>query len=75
MVTTLDGHTGAIVWSIGAEGDSRLHGFDGETGEEIFRGGGPADTMGPLKRYATPIAAKGRIFVAGTAAVYAFKTR
>jgi len=28
--------------------------------------------MGPLERYATPIAAKGRIFVAGTSAVYAF---
>ena len=75
IVTTLDGHTGAIVWSIGAEGDSRLHGFDGETGVEVFAGGGPGDAMGPLKRYATPIAAKGRIFVAGTAAVYAFTAR
>ncbi len=72
MVTTLDGHTGAIVWGVGAEGDGRLHGFDGDTGEVVFAGGGPADAMGPIARYATPIAAGGRIFVAGRTAVYAF---
>jgi outer membrane protein assembly factor BamB len=72
MVTTLDGHTGAIVWTTGAEGDDRLHGFDGETGEEIFAGAGAANAMGPLKRYVPPIAAKGRIFVAGTSTVHAF---
>ena len=68
IVTALDGHAGAIVWSTGAEGDDRLRGFDGDTGEEIF----VSEAMGPLTRYVPPIAAKGRIFVAGTSAVYAF---
>jgi hypothetical protein len=70
MVTTTDGHSEAIVWGLGAEGDGKLHGFDGDTGEEIFDGG--SDTMQGVKRFQTAIAAKGRIFVAGTGAVYAF---
>src|SRR5581483_466968 len=72
MATTVDGHAEAIVWSVGAEGDERLHGFDGETGAEVYVPDVARDTMGPLSRYVTPIAAKGRIFVAGTSAVYAF---
>ena len=73
IVTTVDGHTGAIVWSVGAEGDDRLHGFDGDTGETVFGGGSADDVMGPIARFATPIAVQGRIFVAGTSAVYAFR--
>ena len=73
MVTTLDGHAEAIVWSVGAEGDGRLHGFDGDTGELVFAGDGADDVMGPIARFATPIAAKGRVFVAGMSAVYAFR--
>jgi len=73
MVTTVDGHTDAIVWSIGSEGDSRLHGFDGDSGEVVFAGGGDGDVMGPLARFATPIAARGRIIVAGRSAVYVFR--
>jgi outer membrane protein assembly factor BamB len=73
MVTTVDGHVGAIVWGIGAEGDNRLHGFDGESGEVVFAGGDANDVMGPLARFSTPIAAGGRIVVAGTSAVYVFR--
>jgi len=69
MVTTVDGHAGAIVWSIGAEDDDRLHGFDGDTGTEVFA----SDALGPIARFATPIAAAGRIIVAGTSTVYAFR--
>jgi hypothetical protein len=72
MVTTTDGHAGAVVWTVGQQGDSKLHGFDADTGKEIFTGGGGGDAMSGLKRFATPIAAKGRIFAAGTSAVYAF---
>jgi hypothetical protein len=72
MVTTTDGHAESIVWGIGAEGDGRLRGFDGDTGATVFGGGGSGDVMGPLRRFNTPIAAKGRIFVAGDDAVYAF---
>ncbi|HLY36874.1 MAG TPA: PQQ-binding-like beta-propeller repeat protein [Candidatus Binatia bacterium] len=69
MVTTVDGHADAIVWSVGAEDDNRLHGFDGDTGAEVFA----SDALGPIARFATPIAAAGRIIVAGTSTVYAFR--
>lgn len=72
MVTTTDGHAEAIVWGLGAEGDGRLHGFDGDTGAVVFAGGGPGDGMAGLRRFSTAIAAKGRIFVAADDTVYAF---
>lgn len=72
MVTTTDGHAEAIVWSVGAEGDNRLHGFDGDTGQIVYAGGGPADVIGPVRRYQTPILAGGRIFIAADNAVKAF---
>jgi outer membrane protein assembly factor BamB len=75
MVTTTDGHAGAVVWTMGVQGDGKLHGFDAETGKEIFTGGGSGDAMSGLKRFSTPIAAKGRIFAAGTDAVYAFTVK
>jgi hypothetical protein len=76
--TQVDGGD-TIVWGLGTEGtsegpgDSRLHGFDGDTGATVYAGGGAAEQMGPLHRFITPIAAKGRIFVAGDNQVYAFR--
>jgi hypothetical protein len=35
IVTTTDGRSNPIVWIIGAEGDERLHGYRGDTGEPI----------------------------------------
>jgi outer membrane protein assembly factor BamB len=75
IVTTPDGRSEAIVWSVGAGGDGRLRGFDGETGQVVFDGGGAGDAMSGVERYQTPIVAKGRIFVAGDREVYAFTTR
>jgi hypothetical protein len=72
MVTTTDGHSEAIVWSVGAEGDNRLHGFDGDTGQIVFSGGGPGDVIGLVRRYHTPILAGGRIYVAADDVVKAF---
>lgn len=72
MVTTADGHSEAIVWSAGAEGDNRLHGFDGDTGQVVFAGGGPDDVIGRVRRYQTPILAGGRIFIAADNTVKAF---
>jgi hypothetical protein len=72
MVTTTDGSASPIVWSVGAEGDLRLHGFDGNTGAVVFAGGGASDLLGPVRRYQTPILANGKIYVAGDGAVYAF---
>jgi hypothetical protein len=75
MVTTTDGHSDAIVWGIGAGSSNRLKGFDGDTGEVIFAGGGPNDAMSFVRGVTTAIAAKGRIFVAADAGVFAFTTR
>ncbi len=72
MVTTTDGHSEAIVWSVGAEGDNRLHGFDGDTGQIVYGGGGPEDMIGFVRRYHTPIIAGGRIYVAADGVVKAF---
>jgi hypothetical protein len=61
-----------IVWGLGAEGDNRLHGFDGDTGTPIFNGGGAGDAMANLNHLITPIVAKGKIYVGGSGAVFAF---
>lgn len=62
----------AIVWSVGAEGDNRLNGFDGDTGRIVYNGGGPSDVIGSVRRYQTPIHAGGHIFVAADNTVKAF---
>ena len=65
----------AIVWAVGAEGDNRLRGFDGDTGAVVFGGGGPADALTTVVRFQTPIVARGRIFVAARDHLFAFTTR
>jgi outer membrane protein assembly factor BamB len=74
MITTTDGSSEALVWSLGSEGDFRLRAFDAATGAVVFDGGGVAEKMGSLRRFITPIAARGRLYVAGDGKVYAFKT-
>ena len=69
MVTTTDGHAEAIVWSLGG---TRLRGFDGDTGAVVFNGGGAMDTVGNISKFITPIAARGRIYVASDSAVSSF---
>jgi hypothetical protein len=71
MVTSTDGSAQVVVWGLGAEGDGRLHGFDGDTGQVVFAGGGAGDALGQSRRYHTPILAKGRIFLAVDGAVRA----
>ena len=75
MVTqTVLGGGDTIVWVVGSEGDKMLHGFDGDDGSVVFAGGTSAELMqGGVHRYITPIAVKGRIFVAGDNKVYAFR--
>ena len=70
IVTTTDGHSDAIVWVVGAEGNELLQGFDGDTGATIFAGG--ATPIPGARHFTTPIAAKGRIFVAADNSVVAF---
>ena len=73
FVTSTDGSNNVIVWSVGSGGDQRLHGYDGDTGDIIFGGGGPNDTVGGTHSYSTTgIVARGRVYVAGDNRVYAF---
>lgn len=72
IVTTTDGAADPIVWIVGAEGDGRLHGFRGDTGQAVFDGGAAGDRMAGLRRFVTVLAAEGRLYVAGDGRVYAF---
>ncbi|MDB6109954.1 MAG: hypothetical protein JWR69_1704, partial [Pedosphaera sp.] len=73
FVTSTDGTNNVIVWGIGSESDQRLHGFDGDTGANVFTGGGANELMAGTRRWNTGIAARGRIYVANNNKVYAFK--
>jgi hypothetical protein len=68
-----DGTNNTIVWVVGASGDQRLHGYDGDTGAVIFAGGGPNELMAGTHSYSTTgIVARGRIYVGADNKVYAF---
>lgn len=75
IVTTTDGSSEPIVWTAGSESSNRLHAYSGETGEVLFDGGGPAEQMTLVRRFQTPIAVNGRIFVAADNELYAFTTQ
>ena len=74
LVTSTDGTNDMIVWVVGADvgGDQRLHGFDGDTGNVVFAGGGPDELFSGSRRFNTGIAAHGRIYLANDYKVYAF---
>jgi PQQ enzyme repeat len=68
-MVTMTGPMGeAIVWAIG----QALKGFDGDTGAVIFSGAGGPNALSPLSKWITPIAVKGRIFLATNTDVFAF---
>jgi len=69
IVTTTDGSANPIVWILGAEGDNRLHGFRGDTGEPLFSS--PSLVAG-LRHFQTLIAADRRLFVGADGRLYAF---
>lgn len=71
IVTTTDGSANPIVW-ITAAGDKQLHGYRGDTGAELFGGGGKADALPGLQRFSTLLAAEGRLFVGAAGRVFAF---
>ena len=72
-MTSTDGTNNVIVWAVGSGGDQRLHGYDGDTGNVIFGGGGANDTVGGTHWYSTTgIVARGHVYVAGDNRVYAF---
>ena len=68
IVTTTDGRGNPIVWMLGAEGDNRLHGFRGDTGEKLFTG----PPLAALRHFQTLIAADHRLFVGADGRLYAF---
>jgi len=72
IVTTTDGRANPIVWVVGADGDGRLHGFRGDTGEPLFTGGGPGDEMTGLRHFQTLLAAGDRLYVGADDRIYAF---
>jgi outer membrane protein assembly factor BamB len=74
FVTSTDGTNNTIVWVVGASGDQRLHGYDGDSGIVIYDGGGTNELMAGTHSYSTTgIVARGRIYVATNNKVYAFK--
>jgi len=68
IVTTTDGSANPIVWMLGAEGDNRLHGFRGDTGEKLFAG----QPLAGLRHFQTLIAADDRLYVGADGRLYAF---
>jgi len=71
-VTTTNGINNAIVWVVGAEGDQRLHGYNGDTGAVVYAGGGLNEQMANTRKWNTGIVARGRIYFAASNKVYAF---
>jgi PQQ enzyme repeat len=74
FVTSTDGINNVIVWVVGADvgGDQRLHGFDGETGNVVYAGGGANELLSGSRRFNTGIATRGRIYLANDYKVYSF---
>ncbi|MEO6573541.1 MAG: hypothetical protein ABIP89_06865, partial [Polyangiaceae bacterium] len=72
MITTTDGQNETLVW---VSGSSSLHAFDGDTGAQVFKGGGAAEAMSNVRHWIPPIAEKGRILIAGDSSVYAFTVK
>jgi hypothetical protein len=73
IITTSDGNADALVWTAGAEASQQLHAWDLATGALVFKGGTSADRLSNVRRFTTPIAANGRIFVGGDGKLFAFR--
>jgi hypothetical protein len=55
---------------VGAEGDNRLYGFKGDTGEPLLPGGAGLAMVG-LRHFQTLIATRDRLHVGGDGRIYA----
>ena len=71
-VTTTDSTNNAIVWVVGAQGDHRLHGYNGDTGAVVYAGGGNNELMAGDRKWNSGIVARGSIYVANDNKVYKF---
>jgi hypothetical protein len=72
-VTTTDATNNAIVWVVGAQGDHRLHGYNGDTGAVVYAGGGNDELMTGDRKWNSGMVARGSIYVANDNKVYKFK--
>ena len=61
-----------FVWVVGAQGNHRLHGYDGDTGDVVFAGGGANELMTGDRKWNSGIVARGSIYVANDNKVYKF---
>ena len=68
IVTTADGGSDPIVFTLGSHGDNRLYAYRGDTGELLA----PPQPLLGTTNFQTLIAADGRLFVTGGGKVYAF---
>ena len=57
-------------WAVGAEGDDRLHGFRGRTGEEIYAEAATGDGMTGLRHFATILVTARHIYIAGDRRIF-----
>lgn len=71
FVTSSDGLSNVIVWTVGSDG--RLRGYNGDTGALVFGGLGPNDLMSGVRSFTTGIVARGSIYLANDDKVYAFR--
>jgi PQQ enzyme repeat len=69
-VTTTDGTNNAIVWVVGAQGDGKLYGYNGDTGAVIYAG---TDVMSGTRKWNSGMVARGSVYVANDNKVYAFR--
>jgi hypothetical protein len=70
IVTTTDGYSSVIVW----DANNRLYGYDGDTGTEVYTGGGPTDKMNQTMQYFNSfIETKSRIAIAVQNRLYVFR--
>lgn len=72
MATITPDGTDPIVWVVGAQGDDRLHGFDGATGAPLYTS---PNRLPDVRRFTTPIVAGHRLYVAADYRVFAFTWR
>ncbi|HYR56013.1 MAG TPA: hypothetical protein VEM39_07835, partial [Myxococcaceae bacterium] len=75
IITTTDGSSEAVLWTISSGLPTRLRAYDAETGVVLFDGGGDDEVIGTLKSFLAPIAVNGRIYIAGDDQIYAFTTQ
>jgi hypothetical protein len=71
-VTTTNRTSNAIVWVVGAGGDQRSYGYNGDTGAVVYAGRGSNELMANTRKWNTGIVARGRIYFAADNKVYAF---